>query len=95
MVGTPLKDIGPDPVCMPDPDNDPDAGKYVFKNPSECQIQIMIQKQACIFFNRSECQIQIMIQKPASIFFKSVCMPDPDSGSCKYFGKICRHAKSR
>ena len=27
LAGTPLKDIGPDPVCMPDPDNDPDAGK--------------------------------------------------------------------
>jgi hypothetical protein len=26
LSGTPLKDIGPDPVCMPDPDNDPDAG---------------------------------------------------------------------
>lgn len=25
LSGTPLKDIGPDPVCMPDPDNDPDA----------------------------------------------------------------------
>ncbi len=28
LSGTPLKDIGPDPVCMPDPDNDPDAGKF-------------------------------------------------------------------